>query len=241
MQSHTETMNTNTIDTTTTSTGITLRSGKTYSKSSSQYGLPKYELDGSDYIPLSSMTEYGWTWAQKVHESLACSEQWTVVTAYQFLGYLDSTSTNWCSVAWQTESEDTFEFGRYLMNLVNDFAEEATSIKRYPNTRSKTSRSDLSYCNGIIRLATDIASEWFVCSALHNGKRLKPEDKKLNQAEDKRLNHPEDEKLNQPEKKNINKYEDDTVSYWPEDKKSNIDSSQYWDWQYKTQGGYGHA
>ena len=61
-------------------------------------------------------------------------------------------------------------------------------------------------------MATDIASEWFVCSALHNGKRLKPEDKKLNQAEDKRLNHPKDEKLNQPEKKNINEYEDDTVS-----------------------------
>lgn len=228
MQSHTETMNTNTIDTTTTSTGMTLRSGKT-----SSHGLPKYELDGSDYIPLSSMTEYGWTWTQKVHETLVCSEQWTVVTAYRFLGYLDSTSTNWCSVAWQTESEDTFEFGRYLMNLVNDFAEEATSIKRYPNTRSKTSMSDLGYCNGIIRLATDIASEWFVCSALHNGKRLKPEDKKLN--------HPEDKKLNQPEKKNINKYEDDTVSYWPEDKKNNLDSTEYWDWQYKTQGGYGHA
>lgn len=231
MQSHTETMSTNPSDTT-TSTGITLRSGNTYNKTSTQHGVPKYELDGSDYIPMSDMTEYGWTWAQKVHESLACSEQWTVETAYKFLVYLDSTSSKWCSVAWQTESEDTFKFGGYLMNLVNDFAEEATSIKRYPNTRSKTNRSDLGYCNGIIRLATNIASEWFVCSALHNGKRVKPENKKLNQAEDK--------KMNQAENKNVNKYEDETVSYWPEDNK-NVESTEYWDWQYRTQGGYGHA
>ena len=214
MQSHTDTMSANLTDMT-TSTGMTLRSGKTYNNTRTQYGLPKYELDGSDYIPISSMSEYGWTWAQKVHESLASNEEWTAETAYQFLGYLESTSSNWCSIAWQTESQETYDFGQYLMSLVHDFAEEASSIKRYPNTRSKTTTfgGDIGYCNGILRLAKEIETEWNVCSALHYGDDTAWESQ------------------NQPESEmNLDSEDEDEEG-----------KTEYWESQYQTQGGYGHA
>ena len=214
MQSHTETMSLYTTPMT-TSTGMTLRSGKTYNKTDTQYGVHKYELDGADFIPLSSLTEYGWTWAQKVHETLASSEDWTSETAYQFLGYLESTSGNWCSVAWQTESQDTYEFGRYLMSLVRDFAEEAASIKRYPNTRSKTCvfGDDLGYCNGIMRLAAEIEAEWNVSSAIQ-------------QQHD-----------NYEASMNVDSEEQDDES----DDEEQHDESEYWKNDYRTQGGWGHA
>ena len=208
MQSYTDTMS---ATTTTTSTGMTLRSGKTYYKTDTQYGRHTYELDGEDFIPLSSLTEFGWTWAQKVHEAVGSTE-WTAETAYEFLGYLEATSSNWCSVAWQTESQDTHEFGQYLMSLVRDFSDEATSIKRYPNTRNKqnTFGEDIGYCNGIIRLANEIETEWNVSALMHQSDQDEIEDAVM-------------ELDSSPPPASF----DNTV----------ID----YDYDYKSQGGYGHA
>lgn len=64
MQSHTDTMSAD-MTNTTTFIGLILRSGKTYNKTCTQYGLPKYELN-----PMSSITEYGWTgWVQKPEDN----------------------------------------------------------------------------------------------------------------------------------------------------------------------------
>ena len=92
------------------------------------------------------------------------------------------------------------------MSLVRNFSEEAVSIKRYPNTRSKIRvfGEAIGYCYGIIRLATEIEAEWNVCSALHH---------ELNQHEGEMNLDSEDLE----------------------------DSSKYWESQYETQGGYGHA
>lgn len=163
MQSYTDTMSVH------TTTGNTLRNGKTYNKTDTQYGRHTYELDGEDFIPLSSLTEFGWRWAKKVHEVLS-SQEFTPETVYEFLNYLEATSKNWCNVAWVTNSPDTYDFGQYLMSLVHEFSEKAMSIKRYPNTRSKHNAFGeyIGYCNGIIRLANEIDAEWNVSALMAN-------------------------------------------------------------------------
>ena len=165
MQSYTDTMSV----VTTTCTGMTLRSGKTYNKTDTQYGRHTYELDGEDFIPLSSLSEFGWTWAQKVHEALS-SQEFTAETTYKFLVYLEATSGNWCNVAWETDSQDIYKLGHYLMCVVHGFSEEAMFVKRYPNTRSKhnTFGEDIGYCNEIIRLANEIDAVWNVSALIAN-------------------------------------------------------------------------
>ena len=170
MQSYTSTNMNDT--TTTTNTGMTLRSGQTYNKSNTTYGKHNYDLDGNDFVPLSSLTEYGWNWAQKVHEVISRTGDWDAQTSYNFLDLLESTSSSWCHTAWANDSsDDTREFGDYLMELVEWLHDEAYAMKKYPNTRSKKrmmSEESPGYCNGIIRLAKDIQTEWNVASYMAN-------------------------------------------------------------------------
>ncbi len=168
MQSYTST-STNMNDTT---TGMTLRSGNTYYKTDSNYGTHNFELDGEDFVPLASLKEFSWTWAKKVHDTVSRTDSWTAQTAYEFLGYLDSTSSTWCQTVWSSESNDTYYFGEYLMGLVKWLSDEAYSVKNYPNTRSKKTNfgDNMGYCNGIIRLSKEIEMEWNVASHMsqHN-------------------------------------------------------------------------
>lgn len=167
MQSHADTIMSDLTNTTTT-TGMTLRSGNTYYRPEPSYGSHTYELDGEDFVPISSIAEFGWTWARTVHSFISTKSDWDAKTAYEFLSYLEATSA-WCDTAWLTESKDTHEFGEYLMTLVRGFAADATSIKRYPNTRSKQGAfgGDLGYCHGIIRLANEIETAWNVSRVMH--------------------------------------------------------------------------
>ena len=152
-----------------TTTGMTLRSGNTYYKSSSDYGTHNYVLDGEDFVPLSSLSEFSWTWAKKVHETLSKTDNWTPETSYEFLVYLEATASSWCQTAWASERSDTIEFSENLMSLVRDLAHDAASVKHYPNTRSKkhTFGNDMGWCNGIIRLAKEIEMEWNVASHMN--------------------------------------------------------------------------
>lgn len=221
MQSYTNTM----MNDTTTSTGMTLRSGNTYSKTDSKYGTHTYELDGEDFMPLSSLSEFGWTWAQKVHETLSKTESWTSQTAYEFLGYLDTTSNMWCNTSWTSESDDTFEVGEYLIGLVKWLAEEAASVKNYPNTRSKKTQfgDDLGFCNGIIRLSKEIEMEWNVASHIANQAQVYPEGNEV-----MTLASEEDDESDSD-------IEDDKPMTYT------IDFSGDIDYNYNEQGGYGHA
>lgn len=215
---------TNMNDTTTTSTGMTLRSGHTYSKTDSEYGTHTYELDGEDFMPLSSFSEFGWTWAQKIHETVSKTEDWTADTAYEFLGYLESTSNMWCHTSWTSTSEDTFAVGEYLMSLVKWLSDEAVSVKNYPNTRSKQSQfgDDLGFCNGIIRLSKEIEMEWNVASHVAQHAQVYPEEMNL-ASEDEEDDDDEDE---------FDEDDGKPISY-------TLDFSG--DIDYNGEGGYGHA
>lgn len=206
----------------TTYTGMTLRSGKTYNNTDNQCGPDKYELDGADFISLDYIAEYyGRKWVQKVYEILACNEEWTYETAYLFLAYLESTSENWCNVAHEAPSQDAYEFGVYLMSLVSDFSEQATTIKRYPNTRNKIIMFGdyLGYCNGIIRLASKIMIQF-----------LNSEENAMAEAEENAMAEAE--------------HQQEAIEYETpinlESKKQEEDFN-YWSNEYKNQGGYGHA
>ena len=198
-------------------TGMTLRSGKTYYKTTSQWGTPSYELDGEDFFPLTSLSEYSWTWAQKVHETLSKTDDWSAEAAYNFLSYLESTASTWCQTAWSSQSDDTIEFSEYLMGLVRGFAEEANAVKHYPNTRSKDTLfgADMGFCNGIIRLSKEIELEWNVA-------------RNMAQAEDYQQEQHQDEQMEMEEE-----------DYSAASCKQELDFDGEVD--YYSQGGYGHA
>jgi len=145
-------------------TGMQLRSGNVYTATTQT--LTGLEFDGADYISMAHLRGFNWEWAQNVHKGLSETKNWEPESAYQFVQYLASTSGHWCEKSWSQEAtEETREFGKFLMSTVQHFKDSATQCLKYPNTRSAdTWKSEyFGLWQGTVRLATEIESEWNVC------------------------------------------------------------------------------
>lgn len=154
-----------TTNATNATTGMQLRNGKIIEKYTSVGAPQGIELDGNDYVPHAHLKDFNWDWQQKVHKALSSTTDWSPQSAYDFLQYLSATSGHWCGVVWHEDtSQDSHDFGHFLMGLIDEFKDEAMAALRYPNTRAaeEWKQECFGLWHGIIRLANEILMEWNV-------------------------------------------------------------------------------